>query len=650
MEHSQAPIGQEQITMAYGILQKYKAGKAALEQRLIQNEQWYKLRHWAYLRRRTPTEQTVEPVSGWLFNAICNKHADAMDNYPSPVLLPREAGDQAEAKSLSAILPVILEQDDFEQTYSDVADDKLKSGTGIYGVFWDRDKAEGQGDISVCCIDPISLFWEPGVCDIQKSRNVFHVELMDRDLLQEAYPFLKDSSGDRGELSRYIYDDTVDTSHKAMVVDWYYKLRRADGGTVLHYCKFTGDQLLYASENDPLLRRRGWYDHGQYPFVFDTLYRVKGSVCGFGFIDVGRSAQEYIDRGNQAVLENLLVSATPRHFIRNDGSINEEEYLDLRKPLIHVDSGLGQDSILPVQVSPLPAVCLQVLNGKVDELKEVTGNRDISTGGTANGVTAASAIAAMQEAGSKLSRDLNKAGYRAYRRVVLLIIELIRQFYSLPRRFRITGNRGGVEFIRYSNGALRGGERGQSPVFDVQVVAQKASPYSKLSQNELALQFFAAGFFDPARAQQALSCLQMMDFETRDLVMERIAAGAGGSGGSGGAVPVDGAGSGAMTMGGGILPGTPAGVAPGASGSAQAVGGAAQSGSAVGQTVNGAAEAANGDAGTAVNAARRTAMTRAAAQRLLRMKNNAALGGGQKKESSITKNARARVANSTAPR
>ena len=566
MKHSHKPIGQEQITMARGILQKYRAGKAALEQRLIANEQWYKLRHWDYLRRRAPG-QGVEPVSGWLFNAICAKHADAMDNFPAPLLLPRQAEDRELAQRLSAILPVILEQDDFEQTYSDVADDKLRSGTGIYGVFWDSEKAGGRGDVAIRCIDPINLFWEPGVSDLQKSRNVFLVELVDRDLLRERYPFLTDIS-EGGELSRYIYDETVDTSHKAAVVDWYYKLRGKDGKTRLHYCKFTGETLLYASENDPYFQARGWYDHGQYPFVADTLYRVKGSICGFGFIDIGRSAQEYIDRGNQAILENLLVSATPRHFIRNDGSINEEEYLDLRRPLIHVDSGLGQDSILPVQSSPLSETYLQVVNNKVDELKEVTGNRDISTGGTATGVTAAAAIAAMQEAGSKLSRDLNKAAYRAFRKVILLVLGLLRQFYSRPRCFRAGG---AGEFLSW------GGPEMQSTLFDVQVSARKAPAYSRLSSNELALQFFAAGFFDPARAEQALGCLQLMDFEGKALAEAYIEAHRG------------------QASAGGSLKG-------------------------------------------------------ASAEALLGLKHSAALGAAEKRESSVTRKARERVAGSTEPR
>ena len=510
MNGKSAPVGAEQVAMARSILQKYKAGKTALEQRLIENEQWYKLRHWDYLSRRRPGQELTEPVSGWLFNAICAKHADAMDNFPAPLLLPRQAEDRPLAEKLSAVLPVILEQDDFEQTYSDVNDDKLRSGTGIYGVFWDTE--EGEGNVAIRCVDPISLFWEPGVSDIQKSRNVFLVELVDRDLLRQRYPFLQ-QVGEGGELSRYIYDENVDTAHKAAVVDWYYKIRGRDGKTRLHYAKFTGHTLLYASQNDPCLRERGWYDHGQYPFVFDSLYRVKGSPCGFGFIDLGRSAQEYIDRSNRAILENLLVSATPRHFIRNDGSVNEEEYLDLRNPLIHVDSGLGQDSILPVQTTPLPEVYLQVLNGKVDELKEVTGNRDVSTGGTAGGVTAAAAIAAMQEAGSKLSRDLSKAGYRAFRKVVLLVLALLRQFYVKPRNFRV---KEGKEFLTW------GGE-GRDTLFDVQVSARKAPAYSRVSRNELALQFFANGFFQPERAGEALACLQLMEFEGKALMEERIA-------------------------------------------------------------------------------------------------------------------------------
>ena len=523
-------IGKEQVQAATQILQKYKEGKANLEKRIVANEQWYKLRHWECLRGE---KQEVEPTSAWLFNSIANKHADAMDNFPAPNILPREEMDKGEAEMLSSIIPVILDQNDFEQTYSDVWSYKLKTGTGVYGVFWDGTKLNGLGDISIKKCDIINLFWESGITDIQKSRNLFHVELVDNDLLIQQYPQLQGKLGNSTlTISEYVFDDSVDTTNKSAVVDWYYKKAAENGKAVLHYCKYVNDEVLFATENDPKYADRGWYDDGEYPFVFDVLFRVEGTPAGFGYIDVGKSAQEYIDRGNQAIMQNMLSNTKPRHFIRSDGAVKEDEYADMTKDFVHVDGNLGQDSIMPIQGKPLPNIYVEVINNKINELKEVTGNRDISTGGTTSGVTAASAIAAMQEAGSKLSRDNIKASYRAYRKIIIMVIERIRQFYDLPRCFRIVGDNGAVNFIKYSNAGLIAEYQGEEfgidmgyriPMFDIEVTAQKSSPYSKMAQNELALQFYGAGFFNPTMAVQALACLDMMDFDRKDAIMTKIA-------------------------------------------------------------------------------------------------------------------------------
>ncbi len=517
-------VGKEQIAEANQILQRYKEGKANLEKKIVDNEQWYKLRHWECMQGE---KKEVQPTSAWLFNCIANKHADAMDNFPAPNILPREENDKAEAEMLTSIVPVILDQCEFEQTYSDVWMYKLKTGTGVYGVFWNKEKLNGLGDVDICKVDLINLFWEPGITDIQRSRHLFHVELVDDDLLVSAYPQLDGKLGGSSlNIAKYIYDDTVNTTGKSVVVDWYYKK-----GGKLHYCKYVGGEVLFATENEPDYAD-GLYAHGQYPFIFDTLFTVEGTPCGFGYIDVGKSAQEYIDRGNQAIMMNMLANAKPRHFIRNDGSVNEEEYADMTKDFVHVDGSLGQDSITPIQGKPLNDIYVSVINNKIDELKETTGNRDISTGGTTSGVTAASAIAAMQEAGSKLSRDNNKAAYRCYRKLCLMVIELIRQFYDLPRCFRIIGENGAMRYVQYSNAGiqpqLQGIQMGvdmgyRLPLFDIEVTAQKQSPYSKMSQNELALQFFGAGFFNPQMADQALACLDMMDFDRKQFIMAKIA-------------------------------------------------------------------------------------------------------------------------------
>lgn len=522
------PIRKEQIQKANLTLNRYKEGKVNLEQKIVDNEQWYKLRHWECMRSN---DDRLKPISAWLFNCIANKHADAMDNFPSPNILPREEGDKAEAEMLSSIVPVVLDQCDFEQVYSDVWTYKLKTGTGVYGVFWDKSRLNGLGDIAIKKIDLLNLFWEPGITDIQKSRNLFHVELMDNDLLLRSYPQLAGKLGTGSiDIAKYVYDDKVDTSEKSVIIDWYYR-KYSNGKIILHYCKYVNDIVLFSTENDPMFAGRGWYDHGEYPFVFDTLFPIEGTPAGFGYIDIGKDAQQYIDRGNQAILENMLSNSKPRYFIRSDGSVNEEEYADMSKDFIHVDGNLGDDSIKPVQGKPLNDIYVTVINNKIDELKETTGNRDISTGGTSSGVTAASAIAAMQEAGSKLSRDAIKSSYRAFKKLCVFCIELIRQFYDTPRCFRIMGENGYMRYVQYSNAGIQPQMQGMDfgvdmgfrmPLFDVEVVAQKQSPYSKMSQNELALQFYQAGFFNPTMADQALACLEMMDFDRKEFIMQKI--------------------------------------------------------------------------------------------------------------------------------
>ena len=242
-------IGREEIQKAQLTLQKYKEGKANLEKRIVDNEQWYKLRHWECMRKSS--EHEVQPTSAWLFNCIANKHADAMDNFPAPNILPREEGDKEEAKMLSSIIPVVLDENEFEETYSDVWDYKLVKGTGIYGVFWDGAKHNGLGDIAIRKIDALNLFWEPGITDIQKSRNLFSVELMDNDLLIQEYPQLEGKLGSSTlDVTKYVYDDSVDTTEKSVVVDWYYK-KKQDGRIVLHFCKYVNDVVLFATENEP---------------------------------------------------------------------------------------------------------------------------------------------------------------------------------------------------------------------------------------------------------------------------------------------------------------------------------------------------------------------------------------------------------------
>lgn len=528
------PIGKEQVRDAAQTLDRYKRSKTNLENQVKENEEWYRLRHWETLRREKKNT-SPEPTSAWLFNAIAGKHADAMDNFPEPAVLPRERADEKDAQALSEILPVVLERNGFEQVYSNAWWDKLKQGTAVYGAFWDATAENGLGDIAIKQIDLLNIYWEPGCEDIQRSQNLFITELRDRKQVAAEFGVDERELDGRIEAAKYNYDDQVDTSDKVVVVDWYYK-KRIGSKTVLHYVKFCGETLLFASENDERYRERGWYDHGQYPVVFDVLYPCKGTPCGFGYVAIAKDPQMYIDRLGGAILESAIVSATPRYFIGSNTGVNEQEFADLGKKLIKVEGSLDDLHIKPVTAPQLSGAAITVLEQKINEMKETSANRDVSNGGRTSGATAAAAIAALQEAGNKLSRDMISASYRAYTQIGNLCIELVRQFYDEPRSFGITGIAGGAEqtYVDYSNGGIKEQRTGvdsagqptyRRPIFDIKMRAQKKNPFSLISQNELALQLYAAGFFNPERAQEASGALEMMDFEGKSQVTERVAKG-----------------------------------------------------------------------------------------------------------------------------
>lgn len=527
-------IGVEEIIKARETLQKYKQQKQSLESRVVNNEEWWKIHNWEQIKKKDAAKADRENPNGietpsssaWLFNSITNKIADFSDNYPEANIRARTGGDVPEAERLKNVIPMILKRNKFYKTYIADISEKSKSGTGVTYVGWNP-KKDGIGDVEIQNINILSIFWQGGITNIQKSRNVFTVELVDTDLLKKQYPSEAENITSDGEvdLKQYLYEDYIDTTDKSLVIDWWYK---KDGK--LHYCKFVNNIVLFATENEPDEYPNGYYDDGNYPFVFDVMFPMQGTIAGFGFIDVGKQPQEYIDKMDAGILQNVLMNSTPRYFERQDSEINEEEFLDWTQPFVKTNTNLGQDDLREINVKGLDSAVFTQRDSKINEIKETTANRDVSTGGTTSGVTAASAISALIETGSKVSRMAIKGTYDAFENIIYLIIERMRQFYDLPRYVRITGDDGTDDFDTYDNSNLKLQERqtlqGDTaqylPEFDIEVAAQKASPYSKAAQNELALQLYSAGFFNPQNTDQSLACLNIMDFDHKSDVINQI--------------------------------------------------------------------------------------------------------------------------------
>lgn len=528
----QSPVTVERIREARQTLMDYKSAKDRTDQRIIAAQQWWRQRNWEQIREERGTEGTQQrnSASAWLKSSIIGKHADYIESYPEPLFLARNPEDEAEAKHLSEIVPVVLKQIGFESTYDAVGWQKLVEGLGLYAVTWDGQAQHGLGDVSITKVNLLNIYTEPGIEDIQDSANIFCVRMEDDKRLLAQYPQLEGKLGHNSVIpNEYREKEEQANRGKSTVIDWYYK-KWANGREVLHYCQFVADEILFASENDPRMAEQGFYQHGQYPFIADGYLPVAGSIYAQGMVDLAKDTQIDIDTMSQAMVTNAVCNATPRYFGRTDGSINEEEFLDWSKPIVHVNGNLGQDTVMRLDVPQMDGNTLNMYQTKVEELKSITGNTEVANGEVPSGVTSGVAIAALKEDAGKTSKDSNKASYRAMSKLYLMVVELIRQFYTMERQFRIVGEDGMMQYISYSNQRMQlqtqmdgyGGVTHRLPLFDVDVHVQRENAYTRMAVNELAIQFFQMGLFNPMAAPQALAMLQMMDFVGKEKMVRII--------------------------------------------------------------------------------------------------------------------------------
>ena len=486
------------LAYAREALLRYKKEKKELETRLKQESELWKAIY------------SGGESASWIFNSLLNKHADVIESIPECTCLPREKRDEKYAEILSAIIPVICARADFEQIYSDNSWEKLKHGTAVYGVFWNNSLDDGLGDIDVAKIPISDMFWEMGVSDIQDSKDLFIVKMSELDALEATFGTLDGDGFKESDSALRSSLEIGDDDGKVLVVDWYYKKYLPDGTRVLHFCKLAGNKVLYSSECDPSCES-GWYQHGCYPVIFDRLYPTENAY-GFGLMAVSSEIQKYINRIDSDMLDYADWASKVRFWAKRSLGVNEKEFLDLGRSIVEVEGDIDEEKLRQIEISPIDDSVINIRVMKVDELKEVTGSRDVSQGGYGGGVTAAKAISILREAGAKTSRDGIEETYRAYNRMISQLIELIRQFYDETRMFRIVGEDGRREYIGLSGKELTDGQ-GRRAHFDIEVSATKKSPGEADQKNQLARELYEAGAFKRENAKETLMMLELMDFE-----------------------------------------------------------------------------------------------------------------------------------------
>ena len=496
----------------------YVGRLAPFREKVKEDRRWFEQKQTELQSKEEKRKAAGVPNShsGHIFNAIQYKHADLMDNFPCANVLPREESDEEGAKLLTEIVPFVLERCKFRKTYRLNTYDKLGPGTAVYGVFWDN----STDDICVKGVDLLNFLWQPDSVDLQESRYIFYDSFMPADDFRRVYG---DTEGCVMQSSHYEPKENTGTeiADTVVITDCYYKVQVSEDKKVLHFVKYSGDKVLFASE-DAQGYEDGFYRHGRYPFCVDLLHPVSGKIYGMGIVDIAKNMQARIDKLDGAITKHAVKCAAGRVVGKKNNGINKTEFMDLDNEYVEIQQGDLNDAVREIQVTPMPSFVMNHRDKLIEELKEICGNRDFAQGGSSGGVTAASAITALQTASDKLVRDSVGYSYECFTEIVELVIELIREFYTEEKVFRVTGDDGRSVFKKVKNSDIFG--ESQSAVFDVVVTVEKSNPYTRAMHNSLILELANAGLLNPQNFAVNKFILSQLNFDGKDKLIQDLEA------------------------------------------------------------------------------------------------------------------------------
>lgn len=516
--HSPGAGNNEFATAIYALYDEFRAAYEDEWERLKSCEQMYQGNHWEGVEQADENEP--RPTMPIIFSTIENIKADLTDEYPEAVIMPEGPADDLLAKTLTQVVAQTLDAGDYDAEYDKGNHDILVGGYKIEEIGWDASLNFGYGGAFVRHQSNENVMFDPLCANIQDGRAVFKFDRLPKEWFEQHYPkHYKYMTGDEDKIpTEHGEHGVVESKEKSgfmLLLEAWFRLYDAEKHRYsVHMVKLAGGQVLENSYNE---KPEGYFLHGMYPFVVTPLYEIKGSPLGLGVVDMFSNAQKYADKVDQVILKNAITAGRSRMLVQN-GSADIADLSDYAKEVVEVDN-LG--GITWLQDKPLPSYILSYMMSTRQAIKEESGSNDFSRGNSTGGVTAASAITALQEMSSKRSRMEVRRCHYGFKQSVRMLIEVMREFEVTDREIDITINGQPVKVIANKLMYKTASDSKALPIeFKVSIKPVRETRFTKMANNELILQFCSMfqGQLDP------VILLEAMEFAGQEVVLEKLRA------------------------------------------------------------------------------------------------------------------------------
>lgn len=469
---------------------------------------------------KDPRAGEHEPQLPILLSTIENKIADQLDNMPEAVLTPESPQMQQYAEDATDMVRWVFERNDIDIMYQQLAEDYYVTGCALMQVHWDEDMDSGQGGIRIMRVPIDGIVWDPTAKSLQSCRAIFKTAYHPRGWYEEHYP----------DVGMYVQPDsyrdprrdTLSRDQDVMMLECWWREYDADSERyMVHVTHMAGHVLLYDSRDD---FPDGLYAHGEYPFAMCTYRESMTSLRGISCVEDYVELNRYANRNAKYIDWATRFAARPKLILGQGLELRDEtEITDSSKQIIHVDGMVTNTNLTWMPSPSVPQMAYQMQQWYIDTLKQESGQNQFARGEGGMGVTAASAIQSLQEAGAKSSRMEAQRLSGMYRDAVNQVLWLIAQFFDPPRIIMITGNAESPYLAK----PLIAGRRQMTdsadlhPAYRVNLQIRRRNPLRIESENELVLKLYemsaAAGNPIPLA-----SVLELMQVDGKERILPRL--------------------------------------------------------------------------------------------------------------------------------
>ena len=451
---------------------------------------------------RQDEKSYTSPASNTLNSCIDNVIADQIDNMPEAKMVPEREETAQYAEEMSDVIAYLLYQSNWQKIYRGVMEDAVVTGTGIVETLWDDDAEDGEGMARVIQWHPEDFYPDPAYEDIQNGRGVFKATRTTVAWVDEHYPHAKgyvqaDRTTQQDDYWHPMYETPGEDQPTTILEFWYKRWDAEKRKNRVHKAILAGHALLYSTElsfggpkKDEY--KDGVYAHGMYPFELFKYRDVFRRPFGTGLVHDYRDTQLAIDRYQKYIDDNARESACQRYFVRESSGLTADEVADMSKRVLTWKGNDIREVLQISQAAPLNGQVYQIMNYMVDTMKQDCGQNQFTRGEGGLGVTAATAIQALQEAGGKITRMHTESFKASFRNMVEQLMWTVSEYMSADRQFYIVGGWDSSENMKNRLIQLaapnKEGDEMLKPAYAVRVQVQRNNPLQIQADNEFLMQ------------------------------------------------------------------------------------------------------------------------------------------------------------------